>query len=292
MNLNRPMRTLLLTVLLLGTSSLGAFAQDQGRSYVGGGPFLLEDKNIRCHWFYWADPPDRFVDVDVQLTAGGRSYSTFGFGLQSLFIGITLDGTYLPNDYLSCGSNSAADKPLFVWDWEIHTAIWSNDTCSGMSPPIPGRTPTDAVSFGFDVSVTTPDWDDVRFGFATGGNYWPAVGSSQSVNNPMYTPTPGGDRLVASNQFLPSHVPAEHDYANALFWVNPAFKNKPQSFWAVVGAHELGHALNSDHCASCDLSSGIMVSSIPGNASGLNPRDLDKCWIVKYLNPNIVTYFE
>jgi hypothetical protein len=268
-------RAVLLGVILTAVHAQGVQAQDQGRYIVSGDQSRSPEatKQLNCVWFFWWDPPDRYGEMDIQLILGetGRSYNTSGTGIGSeINVGLVLDATYLYSNNFMCGSSGSLDRPIWYWSWEFGQLTWTNPTCDGVAFPVGGRSPTDAVSFAFDASVISSDWDNMRNGWANGGSYWPSVGSSQSVNNTMYTPI-GGDRTVTADPTLPPGTPARHDYPTSSFRVNPAYKTKNTSFWSVVGAHELGHALNSDHCQGCSLDRGIMVTAIPEDASGLQP---------------------
>jgi hypothetical protein len=249
-------------------------------------------KELPCGWIYYWDPPDRYAEVDVQLSLseGGRTFSASGNGLfGSMSLTVAIDATYLPSTNFLCGSAGFVDRPIVYLPWEYVQMTWSNSTCDGYAGPQSGRTPTDAVSFGFAADVLGSDWDNMRNGWAQGGGYWPSVGNSPSVNMPSMNTPIGGDRLVTADAALPSNVPARHDYPTATFRVNPAFKGQGQGFWSVVGAHELGHALNSDHCPGGDPNNCIMYANIAGASTSLTPRDLDKCWIVRWLPANIRT---
>lgn len=271
-----------------------SMAQSQSREMINYQPLasLNSWKELPCGWNYYWDPPDRYAEVDVQLTLSdsGRSWSGSTPGLFGyLSLTVAVDATYLPTTNYLCGSAGAVLNPIFYFPWEYAQDTWTNPTCTGHAGPQSGRTPTDAVSYGFDANVLGSDWQNMRNGWTQGGDYWPAVGNSPSVYMPSMNTPIGGDRLILADPTLPATVPARHDYPTATFRVNPAFKGEGQGFWAVVGAHELGHALNSDHCPGGNPGNCIMYSDIAGASTSLTPRDLDKCWIVRHLPANIRT---
>ena len=207
-------------------------------------------KYLRCGWLFWWDPPDMFGDFDIALAANGRNYTASGSGIGgSAELEIALDATYLPSMGFSCSSAGVVLGYgwTYYFDWLTHNLQWNNSTCDGHAGLQDGRPAQTRVSYTFGSTVQGSDWANMRNGWNAGATYWPSVGNSPSVYQQMSTPS-GSDRTITWDSSLPSNVPALHHYPTRTFRVNPQYKTKPVSFWTVVGAHELGHALNSAHC--------------------------------------------
>jgi hypothetical protein len=210
---------------------------------------------------------------------GNRCYGTDseeGYGIE-LYATVTLNGTYLPSQTLTCRvtnvgtEGGSVDTPYGT----SYTVDHNNPDCVGHSTLVYGSDPTHPFTVHEDIYNAN---STAASGAATAGAYWTGVGQDVFYST-LRTPT-GGDSWVFPH---PNPVPGtvgQWDPATNQIWLNITHNTLSAAQWAWVTAHELGHAIGFGHSSSSDYSKTIMMGQ--GTAStGLQPRTLEKCAAVE-----------
>ena len=206
----------------------------------------------------------------------------FGYGYQDgnesqLSTNVTINGTYLPSQTLTCAIHNAGVEPGWIEYTEgtSYTINHSNPQCDGYPPLDFGYHP--GVRIYIDESLGTPNNSEVLEGVQNGQYYWGDVGSELNYTTLNTTNGPD-DAFITMSTTLPPDTPGSFNTDTRYIRLNQGYAS-PSTFWAHLTAHELGHAVGFNHASG--PSSNTVLNAVYQFTPGLQPRVLDKCGAVR-----------